>query len=98
MKLPFRNSEYACCSSVFVFITIGPRQAIGSSRGLPETSRKRIPSSPASTTTSSPRSNSTSDRFPIESTVSSAPSAVTRSVTTDRGSEAWRKEPEPAKT
>ena len=32
-----------------MFITIGPYQATGSSSGLPDTSRKRMPSSPACT-------------------------------------------------
>ena len=47
MKVPLRSSPTACCSSACVFMTIGPYQATGSSIGLPETSRKRMPSSPA---------------------------------------------------
>ena len=43
MKVPLRSSVTACCSSACVFITIGPYQATGSSIGLPETSRKRMP-------------------------------------------------------
>ena len=50
-------------SSSCVFITIGPYHATGSSSGLPETSRKRMPSGPAWTTISSPRSKSTSEWF-----------------------------------
>src|SRR5216684_6841397 len=42
---------------------MGPYQATGSSSCFPETSRKRIPSSPACTVTSSPRSKSMSDRM-----------------------------------
>ena len=30
MNVPFRNSSIACCSSAFVFITIGPYHATGS--------------------------------------------------------------------
>ena len=44
-------------------MTMGPYHATGSSSGLPDTKRKRIPSSPACTVTSSPRSKSTSERF-----------------------------------
>ncbi len=47
MKFPVCRSRTACCSSACVFITIGPYQATGSFSGLPETSRKRMPSSPA---------------------------------------------------
>ena len=68
MNVPFRRSANACRSSSRVFITIGPYQATGSSSGLPETSRKRMPWSPACTVTSSPRSKSTSDRLPVVST------------------------------
>ena len=48
MKVPLLSSATACCSSALVFITIGPYHATGSSIGLPETSRNRMPSSPAS--------------------------------------------------
>src|SRR6185436_12937283 len=65
MNLPCRSSENASCNCSWVFITMGPYQATGSSIGLPETRRKRIPSSPASTTTSSPRSKRTSERLPV---------------------------------
>ena len=46
-----------------MFITIGPYQATGSCSGLPETSKKRIPSSPACTATFAPESNKTSERL-----------------------------------
>jgi len=46
-KVPSWSSVNACCSCACVFITIGPYHATGSSSGFPETSRKRIPSSPA---------------------------------------------------
>jgi hypothetical protein len=55
-NFPCSSSLKACWSCSCVFITIGPYQATGSSSGLPETRRKRIPSSPACTLTSSPRS------------------------------------------
>ena len=47
MNAPVRKSAIACRISACVFITIGPCQATGSRIGLPETSRKRMPSSPA---------------------------------------------------
>ena len=47
MNVPLRSSRIACCSSALVFITIGPYHATGSSIGRPDTSRKRMPSSPA---------------------------------------------------
>jgi hypothetical protein len=46
-KVPSWSSVNACWSCSCVFITIGPYHATGSSSGFPETSRKRIPSSPA---------------------------------------------------
>ena len=54
MNVPLLNSIRAWRSSSRVFITIGPYQATGSSIGLPDTSRNRMPSSPACTTISSP--------------------------------------------
>src|SRR5438128_6727969 len=98
MKVPFRRSLNACCSSCCVFITIGPYHATGSSIGLPETSRNRIPSSPAWTTTSSPRSKSTSERLPVSPTVDRTVPPPTCPVSTPCGSEAPRKVPDPAKT
>ena len=87
MKVPLRSSLYACCSCSCVFMTIGPYHATGSSIGFPETSRNLIPASPACTVTSSPFSNSTSDRFPA-----SADDAVaigpTLSVRTSTGGDA----------
>jgi len=47
MNVPSRSSSIACRICSFVFITIGPYQATGSSIGWPDTSRKRIPCSPA---------------------------------------------------
>ncbi len=54
MKVPLRRSFIACCNSAWVFMTIGPCQATGSSIGAPEISRKRMPCGPACTVTSSP--------------------------------------------
>ena len=61
MKLPVCSSDIAWRNCSCVFITIGPYQATGSSIGLPDTSRNRIPSGPAWTVSSSPRSNRTSE-------------------------------------
>jgi hypothetical protein len=61
MKVPSCRSAIACLSCSCVFITIGPYQATGSSIGWPDTRRNRIPSGPACTVISSPRSNSTSE-------------------------------------
>ena len=84
IKVPFRSSATACCSCSSVFMTIGPYHATGSSIGFPDTSRNRMPSSPACTTTSSPLSKSTSERFPVSSRfTASLPS--TCSVRTPRG-------------
>jgi hypothetical protein len=46
-NLPSRNSSNACCNCSCVFMTIGPYHATGSLRGSPDTSRNRMPSSPA---------------------------------------------------
>src|SRR2546421_1121793 len=80
-----------------VFITIGPYQATGSWRGLPETSRKRTPSSPACTATSFPLSKRMSDRLSALAggTVSSH---LTPSVGTARGVDALQNLPLPEKT
>src|SRR4029077_251401 len=96
-NVPSRSSSNACWSSVWVFITIGPYQATGSCSGFPETRRKRIPSSPACTVTSSPRSKSTSVRFSalVGGDVSAHP---TPSVGTASGAEALQNFPDPAKT
>ena len=61
MNAPVFSSAIAWRSCSCVFITIGPYHATGSSIGLPDTRRKRIPSSPAWTVISSPRSKSTSE-------------------------------------
>src|ERR1051326_4871263 len=99
MNVPLRRSLNACWSSASVFITIGPYHATGSSIGRPETRRNRIPSSPAWTTISSPRSNSTSARLPVSpSTPERAMPPSICSVSTPRGSEASRNVPEPANT
>jgi len=97
MKVPSRSSFIACCSCWRVFMTIGPYHATGSSSGAPETSRKRIPWSPARTTTSLPRSNSTSERFFVSWSRTVAPLTIS-SVRTPRGSEASRNVPDPANT
>src|SRR6266478_6404883 len=96
-KVPFSSSVKACRSCSWVFITMGPYQATGSSRGSPETRRKRMPSSPACTMTSSPRSKRIRDRLSAADggAVSSQP---TDSVGTERGSLALQNLPEPAKT
>ena len=61
MKSPVCSSAIAWRSCSCVFITMGPYHATGSSIGLPDTSRNRIPCAPACTTISSPRSKSTSE-------------------------------------
>src|SRR5213595_2747158 len=47
MKVPSWSSAYARRSSSCVFMTMGPYHATGSSIGFPDTSRNRIPASPA---------------------------------------------------
>src|SRR5215831_8645945 len=91
------NSRNASRNCSCVFITIGPYHATGSSSGLPDTSRKRMPSSPACTINSSPRSNSTSERLSASEggVVSSQP---TGSVGTSSGSDALQNFPAPANT
>ena len=87
-------------SSASVFITIGPYHATGSSSGLPETSRKRMPSSPACTVTSSPRSNTISDRSPrvvVDGVVVRARAGVVGEHR-HADAEASRNVPEPANT
>src|SRR6266478_2711816 len=96
-NVPFSSSVKAWRSCSCVFMTMGPYQATGSSRGLPETRRKRLPSSEACRMTSSPRSKRTRERLSAAEggAVSSQP---TDSVGTDRGSLALQNLPEPAKT
>src|SRR5260370_1108221 len=76
---------------------MGPYHATGSSSGLPDTSRNRMPSSPAWTISSSPRSNSTRERLSASAGgfVSAQP---TRSVGTARGSGPLPNLPFPPKT
>src|SRR6478609_435569 len=93
MNEPFLSSLKACCNSDFVFITIGPYQATGSSSGRPDTSRNLIPSSPAVTVISSPLSNSTSERLPSIDGVGSS-DTPTCSVCTGRGFDESRKVPD----
>ncbi len=47
MNVPLCSSVMACRNCSWVFMTIGPYHATGSSIGLPDTKRKRMPSSPA---------------------------------------------------
>src|SRR5271166_557548 len=96
-KVPSCNSEKACCNCCCVFITIGPYQATGSSSGLPETSRNRMPSSPACTVTSSPRSNKTSERLSA-STGGAVSNHLIASVGTASGPDALQNFPPPPKT
>ncbi len=62
-KVPARSSANARRISSCVFITTGPYHAIGSRIGAPDTSRKRMPCSPARTRISSPASNTVSERL-----------------------------------
>src|SRR2546429_4789927 len=100
MKVPSCSSAYARRSSSGVFITMGPYHATGSSIGFPDTSRNRMPASPACTVTASPLSNSTSERF-CTSPLPPLPWAAigpTCSVRTAPGSEASRNVPPPSNT
>src|SRR3984893_1131121 len=96
-NVPSWSSANACFSCSWVFMTIGPYHATGSWSGFPETRRKRIPSSPACTVTSSPRSKSTSERF---SALAGGDGSAhpTPSVGTASGSDALQNFPDPAKT
>src|SRR5205814_9637470 len=97
INVPFRSSAYARRISSSVFITIGPYHATGSSIGLPDTRRNRMPSSPAWTVTSSPRSKSTSEWL-LTSYTGCASGFATCSVRTARGSDESRNVPERANT
>src|ERR1035437_7756418 len=97
MNVPSCNSATAWRSCSCVFMTIGPYQATGSSIGLPDTSRNRIPSGPACTVISSPRSNSTSEWFATSYTGAAFGSSPD-SVSTACGSDASRNVPDPANT
>src|ERR1700759_1076482 len=96
-NVPFSNSLNASLNCSCVFITIGPYHATGSCRGLPETSRNRMPSSPACTVTSLPLPKSTRLRFStsVGTVVSDQPRP---SVGTAKGSDALQNLPEPANT
>src|SRR5215467_14112666 len=97
-NVPSCNSRNASRNCSCVFITIGPYHATGSSSGLPDTSRNRIPSSPACTINSSPRSNSTSDRLSASEGGGAVSSHPTGSVGTSSGSDALQNFPAPANT
>src|SRR5207248_5276945 len=97
-NFPCSSSSKACRSCSCVFITIGPYHATGSSSGFPDTSRKRMPSSPACTINSSPRSNSTSERLSASEGGGAVSSQPTGSVGTSSGSEALQNFPAPANT
>src|SRR5262249_42558050 len=86
-KVPFSSPSNARRSSARVFMTMGPYHATGSASGRPDTRRNRTPSSPASTVSSSPRSNSTSERSSarLGGAVSAQPAG---SVGTSRGADA----------
>src|SRR5215469_4433697 len=96
-KVPSCNSVNACCNCCWVFITIGPYHATGSSSGLPETSKNLIPSSPAWTVTSSPLSKRMSDL--LSASAGGVVSAhLMKSVGTASGAEALQNFPLPPKT
>src|SRR5438874_6076712 len=97
-NVPSFNSRNASRNCSWVFITIGPYHATGSSSGFPDTSRKRMPSSPACTINSSPRSNSTSERLSASEGGGAVSSQPTGSVGTSSGSEALQNFPAPANT
>src|SRR4030067_1334405 len=70
INAPLRYSLKARSNSSCVFITIGPAHATGSSRGLPETRRKRSPLSPAVIFTVSPSLNITRCSLDIDISLS----------------------------
>jgi hypothetical protein len=96
-KVPSSSSSNASRNCSWVFITIGPYQATGSPNGLPETRRNRMPSGPACTSTSSPRSKTTSERLSAADGGAVSSHAIP-SVGTASGPEALQNFPEPAKT
>src|ERR1700759_677897 len=93
-NVPFSNSLNASLNCSCVFITIGPYHATGSCKGLPETRRNRMPSSPACTTTSSPLSKRTREGLPAFEG-GAVSSHCTPSVGTASGSEALQNFPDP---
>src|SRR6266436_6546830 len=97
MNVPSFSSATAWRSCSWVFITMGPYQATGSSIGFPDTSRNRIPPGPACTVNSSPWSNSTNEWL-LTSYTGGASGLATCSVRTARGFEASWNVPEPANT
>src|SRR6476646_7837305 len=96
-NVPFSSSWNASRNCSCVFITIGPYHATGSCSGLPETSRKRMPSSPACTVTSSPLSNRMSERLSA-CEGGAVSSQFTLSVGTASGPDALQNLPDPPKT
>src|SRR5436190_17472302 len=59
MNVPFWNSSTACSISLRLFMTIGPHQAIGSFKGLPDTRRSLVAALRVLTRTESPLSKMT---------------------------------------
>src|SRR5713226_806082 len=107
MKSPDCSSFIAWRSCSCVFITMGPYHATGSSIGLPDTSRKRMPASPAWTETASPRSNRMSERFCASENAAglvgppgppASRTGPTCSVLTAAGADASRNVPLPSNT
>src|SRR5579864_1030167 len=96
-NVPFSSSWNASRNCSCVFITIGPYHATGSCSGLPETSRKRMPSSPACTVTSSPLSKRMRERLSA-CEGGAVSSQFTLSVGTANGPDALQNLPEPPKT
>src|SRR5262245_19888993 len=78
-------------------MTMGPYHATGSLSGSPDTSKNRMPSSPACTTTSSPGSNRTREWLSA-SDGGAVSNHFTLSVGTVRGADALQNFPAPAKT
>ena len=79
-------------------LRLGRTTPRASSSGLPDSSGKRMPSSPACTINSSPRSNSTSERLSASEGGGAVSSYPTGSVRTSSGSEALQNFPAPANT
>jgi len=83
--------------SAWLFITMGPCQATGSCNGAPEISRKRMPSGPACTVTSSPLPKRTRVRLPERSRMLTSCPRTSFSRSTPSGCDASRKVPAPSK-
>jgi len=89
-KVPFELPE--CLPELLLRVHHdGPVPGHGLLQRFPETSRKRMPSSPACTMTSSPRSKSTSERFSAARRIRVRP--MTGSVGTSRGPDALQEFP-----